>query len=384
MRLQQKVLVQLHNVVTQGIHKNEQLQKALNTREEKIQTALTKHQQKLEEVMYTGTLPFNFVMKEFEQHKRASDCLYSPPFYTHTHGYRVCVAIWADGYEAGKGTHLSVYVRLVQGEFDDCLQWPFQGTLIIQLLNQLEDRNHHTRSINFSQATDPAATSKVVSAERTEGGFGEATFIPQTQLGLNSDANCQYLANNELNFRVSKVTDVDLPSRIYRRCLALELFAGTIEREVCVAPIEFSLTNFQEQKSQDAVWISPAFYTHHGGYRMCLRVMPNGYGDGKETHVSIFACMMRGPFDAHLKWPFRGDVTVLVVNSAGNVCDQKTIHYNDDTHDGDAGRVTDKERSAGLGYTKFFSHSSLSYDGTMSSQNVQGDFLTIRVSVELK
>ena len=72
------------------------------------------------------------------------------------------------------------------------------------------------------------------------------------------------------------------------------------------------------------------------------------------------------------------------MNSAGNVYDQKTIYYNDDTHDGDAGRVTNKDRSGGLGYAKFFPHSSLSYDGTVSSQNVQEDFLTIGVSVELK
>ena len=50
------------------------------------------------------------------------------------------------------------------------------------------------------------------------------------------------------------------------------------------------------------------FYTHPPGYKMCLRVDPNGYGDGKGTHVLIFTILMKRSYDDHLKWPFRGEV----------------------------------------------------------------------------
>ena len=32
------------------------------------------------------------------------------------------------------------------------------------------------------------------------------------------------------------------------------------------------------------------------------------------THVSVFTCLMRGEFDSHLKWPFRGDITIQLLN----------------------------------------------------------------------
>ena len=47
---------------------------------------------------------------------------------------------------------------------------------------------------------------------------------------------------------------------------------------------------------------------------MCLRVDTYGVGIGKDIHVSVFTCLMRGNFDSHLKWPFRGNVTIQLVN----------------------------------------------------------------------
>ena len=48
---------------------------------------------------------------------------------------------------------------------------------------------------------------------------------------------------------------------------------------------------------------------------MCVGVSPNTCGDGKET---IFTYMMQGPFDDYLKWPFRGEITIQIVNQVGD------------------------------------------------------------------
>ena len=58
-------------------------------------------------------------------------------------------------------------------------------------------------------------------------------------------------------------------------------------------------------KKGDLVY-SPAFYTHPQGYRMCVHVAVDGNG----AHLSFFIHMMHGPFDNHLKWPFRGYITI--------------------------------------------------------------------------
>ncbi|XP_077986408.1 TNF receptor-associated factor 2-like isoform X2 [Glandiceps talaboti] len=56
---------------------------------------------------------------------------------------------------------------------------------------------------------------------------------------------------------------------------------------------------------------SPCFYTSRHGYKMCARIYINGDGMGKGNHVSLFFVVMKGPFDALLRWPFRQKVTLM-------------------------------------------------------------------------
>jgi len=42
---------------------------------------------------------------------------------------------------------------------------------------------------------------------------------------------------------------------------------------------------------------------------MCARLYLNGDGMGKGTHVSLFFVIMRGAYDALLKWPFKQKVS---------------------------------------------------------------------------
>ena len=349
------------------------------------EATLTLHQQTLERITCTGKLPFNVTMTEFKSKKKNDVVWYSPPFYTHTHGYRMFITVDANGNGDGKGTHLSVFACLMQGPCDDDLLWPFQGTITIQLLNQLEDGNHHTRTINFTGTADPTVINSATSGERAGTGFGIDTFLPHTQLNLDSKGNCQYLKDDQLKFRVSKATNLDLTSHIHRRCLKLESFAGAIEPQVAVAPIEFTLSDFEQLKNQDSVWISPAFYTHQRGYRMCLQVYPNDYADGLGTHVTIYTCLMRGPFDGGLKWPFRGDITIQIVDQAGEKHHEKVAPYSNTTPDSYANRVTDRERSEGQGFSKFLPHTSLGYNTATNTQYLRSNSLQIRIAkVEIK
>ena len=41
----------------------------------------------------------------------------------------------------------------MRGEFDSDLKWPFRGDITIQLLNQLEDKEHHTWTIPYTDKT---------------------------------------------------------------------------------------------------------------------------------------------------------------------------------------------------------------------------------------
>ena len=126
---------------------------------------------------------------------------------------------------------------------------------------------------------------------------------------------------------------------------------------------------------------SPAFYTHTHGYRMCVRVYPNGYGDYAGTHVSAFIVMMRGPFDDYLKWPFRGEITIQLVNQIGDHDHfEYTIAYDDGTPDDNAGRVTGSEiGKSAWGNRQVLSHAGLRYNAARKTQYLKDNHLIVRV-----
>ena len=139
-------------------------------------------------------------------------------------------------------------------------------------------------------------------------------------------------------------------------------------------PIDFHV----KQTNENVHVYLPAFYTH--GYRICVSVDPNGYGDGKGTHVSIFTHMMQGSFDDYLKWPFRGEITIQIVNQVGDHGHvEEIIDYNDETSDDIAGRVTDEERTRGWGEHQFLAHNELQYDAESNTQYLKDNTLHIRV-----
>ncbi|CAF4313353.1 unnamed protein product, partial [Rotaria sordida] len=49
---------------------------------------------------------------------------------------------------------------------------------------------------------------------------------------------------------------------------------------------------------------SPPFYSSPTGYKMRARLYLNGDDIARRTHMSLFFLLMRGPYDAILKFPF--------------------------------------------------------------------------------
>ena len=265
----------------------------------------------------------------------------------------------------------------MQGKFDDHLKWPFSGDVTVQLMNRLEDEEHYSHTFSLSEANS-SYTSRVTTGERATGGCSRHKFLPHSKLGHDPAKNCQFLKDDCLRFRVIRVTNLDWTS-LERQCLA-------IESHVCVPPFEFTMRDFEQQKTNNDSWYSPSFYTNARGYRMCLRVDANGNGSGKGTHTSVYVHLIRGQWDNYLKWPFRGDITIHVLNQIEDKEHyEKTINFTDNTPDDTAGRVTTGERAKGRGWPRFISHHALNYNEIKSCQYLKYDCLQFKISkVELK
>ena len=146
--------------------------------------------------------PFSFTMKSFEHRKRQKVIWFSPAFYTHGCGYKMQLRIDANGTQDGKNTHMSVFVYLMKGDFDDELLWPFQGHVTVRILNQLEDSNHYERVIEFPKGTNPLSVDRVTVGGRVKVGHGFSQFIPHLDLGCDESERCQYLKDDCLKFIV--------------------------------------------------------------------------------------------------------------------------------------------------------------------------------------
>ena len=151
------------------------------------------------------TLNHTFTMENFEYCKKKDIEWYSNPFYTHRKGYKICVRIDANGYDIGRGTHVSVYTYFMRGEYDDELIWPFCGKIEIELLNQNADDHHHKYVIYYDDSVpDYDKHAQRVTIGDKSCGWGNPKFISHEFL-KKPDSKVQYLKDNCLKFRVHKV-----------------------------------------------------------------------------------------------------------------------------------------------------------------------------------
>ncbi|DAC81591.1 TPA_asm: TRAF [Hydra MELD virus] len=55
---------------------------------------------------------------------------HSAPIHTNVNGYKFCMRLYFAGDGQGFGTHLSLFLVVMKGAYDDLLQWPFQNKTI--------------------------------------------------------------------------------------------------------------------------------------------------------------------------------------------------------------------------------------------------------------
>ena len=199
----QRETEQRQQAIEQQKHQVDTLQYMTEQKQNRIDAMLISMTRVLEHVFVP---PLDLMMSEFEQHKQASDRWMSAPFYSHVSGYKMCLSVHANGLRSGKNTHLSVAVRLMRGEHDDQLKWPFRGAIMIQLLNQRRSGRNHERTIVFDDGLGDAgsidAGARVVGQEIATYGWGYGQFIAHPALYT------KYLKNDCLNFRISVVKSI--------------------------------------------------------------------------------------------------------------------------------------------------------------------------------
>ena len=145
-------------------------------------------------------LQLDITMNKFEKHRKKGDMWYSPPFYSHVGGYKMCLKVCANGYGNGRSTHVSVGVNLMRGEFDDRLKWPFNGSITVKLKKQTKPGPPFSRNVlDIDEFVTDAAVCKPTEERNTEC-WGCAKYISQRELYAGG-----YLKNESLFFCVDDI-----------------------------------------------------------------------------------------------------------------------------------------------------------------------------------
>ena len=65
--------------------------------------------------------------------------LLSDPFYTGRYGYKLGASVFLNGNGSGEDTHISLYIRVLPGDYDNLLEWPFRLPITFRIMDQCAD-----------------------------------------------------------------------------------------------------------------------------------------------------------------------------------------------------------------------------------------------------
>lgn len=127
----------------------------------------------------------------------------SEPFYLSKNGYKLRIKMMPNGGCANpdasktlEAKFLSVYVKVIPGEYDSVLPWPFTEKLRITLIDQ---NICQSERVNICKVIDFKVNEWPRPVEETELGLGFGDFVQQSVLQTRS-----YLKNNTIFIMVSR------------------------------------------------------------------------------------------------------------------------------------------------------------------------------------
>lgn len=88
-----------------------------------------------------------FYMRDVMRRRGNNEVWYSEPFYCGAQGYKLRLGVYPNGEGRVRGRYESVFIQLLEGEFDGQLRWPFQGEATVKLLDQSSTWSPRARDI---------------------------------------------------------------------------------------------------------------------------------------------------------------------------------------------------------------------------------------------
>ena len=158
----------------------------------------------------TPVPPFDFTIPNVAILKKNDMIFLSPPFYSHVRGYKLRLRIRVNGWAQRVG-FMSVYLFQMRGEYDDTLEWPFKGSVTIELVNTERKAGNKDITLDCADVADVHSPfRRQTEYEMPDWGYGVEEFISHQELfnvatSKHPFATSEYVLNDCVHFRVTKV-----------------------------------------------------------------------------------------------------------------------------------------------------------------------------------
>ena len=142
-------------------------------------------------------------------------------------------------------------------------------------------------------------------------------------------------------------------------------------------PVVIQLAEFEDHKKHNGMVNSTGFYTSNGGYKMCLKIFPNG--NPTHSFITVGAFLMKGDHDDHLTWPVKGTLTVQLLNQLSDSNHSKPVELHFDGASRNCYRTKITSVSLYAVWSQFIPHWRLFYDADKKCHHLKDDCVFFRV-----
>lgn len=142
--------------------------------------------------------PLYFTMVNVNFYQKHGYSYFSEPFYSHPGGYKLYVKV--SFLDSNDSWSMALHLFILRGEFDDQLQWPFDGEITIQLYNRTKGDWSREYYIALNEKECGVDVVKRRVNQLASMGWGNPNFLPCSEV----KADFQKEAN-AIRFRITKV-----------------------------------------------------------------------------------------------------------------------------------------------------------------------------------
>ena len=241
-----------------------------------------------------------------------SASVYSDPFYSHYHGYKLRLRIqhhfqsstcnpnaihFQSSTHQPNTIHASVY--LIKGEYDDELPWPAQVKIQLELLNQAEDHRHVVGTVTMQLMNDARGTENYVSWKYPDylirppmqhleypstGGQQWLEWKQLEQLKMKYGGGVQYVRNDCLTLRIDITIRVGINTYSVSETITFTEYSKRKGSGMGVYSDPLCCVN---QNPTPSYYGSQIYGAHNFGYNFKLKLE---YHQSPHDDIGVFLC----------------------------------------------------------------------------------------------